>query len=318
MSNPKGNTMKNIQLANAPCSWGTIEGWGQSIGYAQMLDELVAAGYTGTELGDYGYMPTDPLALREALTSRNLTMLGAYEGVYFKDTNEHQAGLEKILRNARLLKSVADIGDPKTQPWVVLADEHSRDKPRFENAGRITPKLSLSSSDWATFARGVDTAAKAVYDETGLKSVFHHHCGGYVEAPHEIEELLARTDSRHLGLVFDTGHYLYGTGTNDGEQVLRALERFKSRLWYVHFKDCSPSVANAARLEQRNYKEAIGAGVFCELGQGSVDFAAVTKKLEQLGYTGWVCVEQDVLPGMGDPKLSATRNRQHLAKVAGL
>lgn len=308
----------NLKLSNAPCSWGTIEGWGQSIGYVQMLDELVATGYSGTELGDYGFMPTDPAQLREALTSRNLTMLGAYEGVYFKNASEHAAGLEKILRNAKLLKSVADLGDPNTQPFVVIADEHSRDAPRFENAGRITKDLSLSSSDWKTFARGVDAAAKAVFEETGLRSVFHHHCGGYVEASHEIEELFARTDSRYLGLVFDTGHFLYGSGTNDGTLVLDALKRFQERLWYIHFKDCSPSVADAARAKGYNYKEAIGAGVFCELGQGSVDFAAVTQQLEQIGYSGWVCVEQDVLPGMGEPKASAARNRQHLAKVAGL
>ncbi len=308
----------NIKLANAPCSWGTIEGWGQSIDYAKMLDELVETGYVGTELGDYGFMPTDAAALREALTSRNLTMLGAYEGVYFKDPSEHRAGIEKILRNAWLLKSVADVGDPNTQPFVVIADEHSRDAHRFENVGRITKELSFSESDWKTFAAGVNTAAKAVHDETGLRSVFHHHCSGYIEAPHEIEELLARTDSRYLGLVFDTGHYLFGSGTNDGNMVLDALEKFKERLWYVHFKDCSPSVAAEAREKKFNYKQAIGAGVFCELGHGSVDFAAVTKKLEQIGYSGWICVEQDVLPGMGEPKQSAKRNREHLAKVAGL
>ncbi len=310
--------MKKIQLANAPCSWGTIEGWGQSISYAQMLDELLATGYTGTELGDYGFMPTDPQKLGLALSSRNLTMLGAYEGVYFKDSSCHAAGTAKILRNARLLKAVAHLGDPNTQPFVVIADEHSRDAPRFENAGRIDKSLSLSKADWATFATGVNNAAKVVYDETGLRSVFHHHCGGYIEAPWEIEELLARTDSSYLGLVFDTGHFLYGSGTNDGNLVLEALETFKSRLWYVHYKDCSPSVATQAREQHWNYKQAIGQGIFCELGLGSVDFASVTKKLEVLGYEGWICVEQDVLPGMGEPKASAQRNRQHLAKVAGL
>ncbi len=310
--------MKKIQLANAPCSWGTIEGWGQSISFHQMLDELVESGYTGTELGDYGFMPTETAALREALVSRNLTMLGAYEGVYFRDSSEHAAGEAKILRNARLLKSVADIGDTNTQPFVVIADEHSRDAPRFEKAGRITRDLSLSDADWKTFARGVNNAAKAVHDETGLRCVFHHHCGGYVEAPWEIEELLARTDSQHLGLVFDTGHFLYGSGTNNPELVLSALETCKKRLWYVHYKDCSPSVASQARDEHWNYKDAIGHGVFCELGLGSVDFAAVTQKLRGLNYEGWICVEQDVLPGMGEPKISAKRNREHLAKVAGL
>ncbi len=311
---------KNIRLGNAPCSWGTIEGWGQSIAYGQMLDELVASGYTGTELGDYGYMPTNPDALRQELVSRKLSMLGAYEGVYWRDANAHAEGEGRVLRTARLLKSVSGPQNqlPVTGPFVVLADEHSRDAQRFQNAGRILPDMGLSDGDWKTFAKGVDQIAKVVFEETGLRSVFHHHCAGYVETPSEIEELLGRTDPKHVGLVFDTGHYVYGSGQADGATALDGLEKFKERLWYVHYKDCQPQVAAQAKQNNWNYKEAVGNGVFCELGKGCVDFAAVTEKLLALNYSGWITVEQDVLPGMGEPKESARRNREHLAKVAGL
>ena len=56
--------MKELLVGNAPCSWGTLEhqDQSQSIPFSQMLDELVETGYTGTELGDWGYMPTDPVA----------------------------------------------------------------------------------------------------------------------------------------------------------------------------------------------------------------------------------------------------------------
>jgi inosose dehydratase len=307
----------SIRFANAPCSWGTIEGWGQGIGYRQMLDELVETGYTGTELGDYGYMPTDPEQLRLELTSRHLTMLGAYEGVYLRDPGTHPDGERRVLRTARLLKSVADVGDG-WQPLVVLADEHSRDPLRFQNAGHVTPEMSLSDADWKVFARGAEQIARAVHDETGLKTVFHHHSAGYVEAPWEIEEFLIRTDSSVLGLVFDTGHYLYGTGSSEPSLVLEGLETFRSRLWYVHYKDLNPTVAEEARTQGLNYKEAVGKGVFCELGRGVIDFGQVTRKLEQLGYSGWVTVEQDVLPGMGEPKLSAAHNREHLRRVTGI
>ncbi|WP_018467104.1 TIM barrel protein [Calidithermus timidus] len=306
-----------IRFGNAPCSWGTIEGWGQGIGYAQMLDELVETGYRGTELGDFGYMPTEPERLRLELSSRGLTMLGAYEGVYLKDPALHAAGEERVLRTARLLKSVADVGDG-WQPFVVLADEHSRDPLRFQNAGRVRPELGLSASEWKTFAAGATRIARAVRDETGLRTVFHHHCAGYVEAPWEIEAFLEHTDSAIIGLVFDTGHYLYGTGTNEPQQVLEGLERFKSRVGYVHYKDCHPLVASEARSKSWNYKEAVGKGVFCELGQGQIDFGAVTQKLLALGYDGWITVEQDVLSGMGQPKESAKRNREYLRAVTGL
>lgn len=305
-----------IRFGNAPCSWGTIEGWGQGIGYSQMLDELVEAGYTGTELGDWGYMPTDPEQLRQELSSRGLTMLGAYEGVYLRDPRAHAEGERRVLRTARLLRSVADVGDG-WQPLVVLADEHSRDPLRFQNAGRVTPEMSLSDADWRVFARGAEQIARAVRDETGLRTVFHHHCAGYVEAPWEIEALLEHTDGAVLGMVFDTGHYLFGSGVNEPQQVLEGLERFRERLWYVHYKDCHPAVADEARRRGWNYKEAVGKGVFCELGKGQIDFGAVTRMLEKLGYDGWVTVEQDVLPGMGEPKESARRNREYLRRVAG-
>lgn len=306
-----------IRFGNAPCSWGTIEGWGQGIGYSQMLDELKASGYDGTELGDWGYMPTDPERLRHELTSRGLTMLGAYEGVYLLEPALHAAGEQRVLRTARLLKSVADVGDG-WKPFVVLADEHSRDKVRFENAGRVRPEMSLSTQQWKVFASGAERIARAVHDETGLRTVFHHHCAGYVEAPWEIEAFLEHTDGTIIGLVFDTGHYLYGTGANEPSEVLEGLERFRERIWYVHYKDCHPGIAAEAREKGWNYKEAIGRGVFCELGKGQIDFGAVTRKLTSLGYDGWITVEQDVLPGMGEPKESARRNRDYLRAVTGI
>ena len=59
--------MPRFLIGNAPCSWGTLEfegTRGEQIGFGRMLDELAETGYTGTELGDWGYMPTDPAALR--------------------------------------------------------------------------------------------------------------------------------------------------------------------------------------------------------------------------------------------------------------
>lgn len=59
----------------------------------------------------------------------------------------------------------------------------------------------------------------------------------------------------------------------------------------------------------------VGHGVFCELGQGDIDFPAVLAKLRDLNYEGWIVVEQDVLPGMGSPKESARRNRDYLRSI---
>lgn len=307
--------MALIHIGNAPCSWGSLEFdglEGKALGYRRMLDELAETGYAGTELGDWGFMPTDPVALRAELTQRGLTMLGAFVPVALKDATAHESGIATAVKVARLL---AAVGSAEYPPYLVLADNNGTAPERTRNAGRITPDLGLSHAEWKTFAAGAESVARAVRDETGLRTVFHHHCAGYVETPEEIGELLRRTDPSLLGLVFDTGHYMYGTGMNRREAVEEALKRFADRIWYVHFKDCSPRVADAARAEDWDYFQAVGQGVFCELGQGCVDFAAVTAWLRQRDYRGWICVEQDVLPGMGAPKESARRNREFLRGI---
>lgn len=306
----------SIRIANAPCSWGTIEGQGSSIPYSQMLDELVETGYEGTELGDLGYMPTDPTQLREELEKRKLTMLGAFEGIDLRRPGAVQEGRERLLQIVRLLRSVADVGDPERKPYLVLADDNGRDATRQQRAGRVTPEMGLSAESWKVYTQNANEVARLVQGETGLKTVFHHHCAGFVETPEETERLLEGTDPKIIGLVFDTGHYVYGTGQeDDGNLAVRGLEHFWERVWYVHFKDCHPDVARRARQEGWDYTTAIRHGVFCELGQGSVDFKRVLEFLRDKDYHDWITVEQDVLPGMGTPKESARRNREVLSEL---
>ena len=303
--------MKTLRVGNAPCSWGTLEfeaAKGGQIDYAQMLDELAGTGYTGTELGDWGYMPTDPCALRAELDRRGLVMLGAFVPVAFKDPSRHDAGIATALKTARLLAAVGST----PAPYLVLADANGTDPQRTRLAGRVPPEAGLSASEWKVFAAGVDKLAAAVFAETGLQTVFHHHCSGYVETPAEISRLLELTDPRHVGLVFDTGHFVYGAGHS---RVVEALETLADRVWYVHFKDCDPLAAARSRAQEWDYFTALRHGVFCELGKGSVDFPSVLRWLALRQYDGYVLVEQDVLPGMGMPKESARRNREYLRSI---
>lgn len=303
--------MPAFRIGNAPCSWGMLEfdeTQGNQIGYSRMLDELVETGYTGTELGDWGYMPTDPAVLREELRRRDLAMLGAFVQVALKDRSAHEMGAARAIQTARLLAAVAT--DP--QPYLVLADDNATNPERTLNAGRITPELGLSLEEWKTFADGAALVADAVLSETGLRTVFHHHCGGYVETAEEIAHFLDLTDPKVIGLVFDTGHYAYGAGDCD---VAAALERFRDRIWYLHLKDCHRAIAARARAQGWDYFEALRRGVFCELGSGCVDFPAVLRWMKDKGYAGFALVEQDVLPGMGAPKASALRNRQYLTSI---
>ncbi len=304
-----------IHVGNAPCSWGNLEfeGLGESkLTYSRMLDELCEAGYTGTELGDWGFMPTEPTALGNELNARNLTMTGAFVPIAFRHREAHAEGEARAVRTAQLLAAVQD---DIAAPFLVLADNDNSDPTRSQNAGRVTREMMLDDDDWRTFAEGVNRVARAVKMQTGLRCVFHPHCAGFVETPDEIATLLMLTNPAQVGLVFDTGHYAFGSGNPNGDDVMAAMDRFASRIWYVHLKDCSPAIAQRSRDEQLDYNASIGNGVFCELGQGCVPFERVAEWLKRRDYAGFVTVEQDVLPGMGTPKESAIRNRAYLRSI---
>ena len=305
--------MSGLRVANAPCSWGTIEGFGDVTPWSQMLSELADSGYQGTELGDLGYLPSEPAALQRELDARKLVMLGGFEGVPLIQKGVVAERRERILAVARLLAAVADEAKAGRAPYFILADETRGDPQRTLHAGRVTPTLALNAAQHATFVSNAMEIARLVAGETGLRTLYHHHCAAWVETPDEIARFLGATEPGLIDLVFDTGHYTYGAGVpDDGSLALAGLERFWERIPYVHLKDCSPVVAESARREGWDYSRAIGEGVFCELGTGSVDFSAVLALLRERGYRDWLTVEQDVLPGMGTPFASAQRNRAFL------
>ena len=83
----------------------------------------------------------------------------------------------------------------------------------------------------------------------------------------------------------------------------------------MHFKDCHPEIAARARAEEWDYFQAVRRGIFCELGEGTVDFPTIAATLKSGGYEGWIVVEQDVLPETGSPLESAQRNRAYLKRL---
>ena len=75
-----------VRIANAPCSWGVIEGIeGERSGYRQVIDEMQETGYAGTELGDWGFMPTNPDQLRRELEDHGLELVGSWVSVNLED-----------------------------------------------------------------------------------------------------------------------------------------------------------------------------------------------------------------------------------------
>ena len=299
-------TNAQIRVGNAPVSWGVIENVeGERGGYARVLDEMHETGFAGTELGDWGFLPTDPAVLRQELAARNLQLLASWVSVYLHDADRHAASEADAVRTARLL---AEVGG--TDNLIVLGNDPYGDPMRTQNAGRIRPEHGMTDAQWKVFTEGANRVARAVKRETGLRTVFHHHIGTWVETPEETATFLRMTDPGVLGLVFDTGHYRFGGG-----DPVEGLRRHADRVWHVHFKDHDPRVAEQSRRNKWDAIQSVEHGVFCELGRGDVDFPAIIQELKGIGYAGWIVVEQDVLPGMGTPKESAQRNRDYIRSI---
>ena len=109
---------KAIRVANAPCSWGTLEfelRCGEH-GYLEVLNEMARAGYEGTELGDWGFMPTHPAQLARELEKRNLALTGALVEVALSQAETFGDGMEQALTIARLLAASG------SSPFLVLSD----------------------------------------------------------------------------------------------------------------------------------------------------------------------------------------------------
>lgn len=292
-----------IKVANAPCSWGVIENIeGERITWETVVNEIQETGYHGTELGDWGFMPTDPVVLSKELKQRNLSMVGSWVSVQMHDETKLKENIADAVRCARLMAAVG--GDT---PIVVLGNDPFVDPVRTGNAGRITLEHGMSDQQWNNFCRGAQKIAQAVKDETGLRTALHHHVGTWVETPAETRRFLEGTDPKLVGLVFDTGHWKFAGG-----DPLQGMMEHWERVWLIHFKGYSAEIAARSRKEGWDAVRSYENGIFSELSTAAIDFDLLVDFITEKNYPGWIVVEQDVLPGMGQPRESARRNREFL------
>jgi inosose dehydratase len=299
---------ERFQFASAPDSWGVLDyrgpSWEQS--YEKMLDEMVQAGYSGSELGPYGFFPTDPKILEPQLEKRKLKLLGAFVPVKMTDPAAGKTVIERIRKVGNLLATLK-------APFLVMADDQSPERNAF--SGRVYDKgcLTLSADQWRHVGNIVADAER-VANEFALDLVFHPHVATYVETPEECERFFDATSHTNVGLCLDTGHCVYGHGDS-----VKEAEKYKSKLRFVHVKDCDVKVLEQARRNKWTFEEAIEHKVFTIIGQGNIDFPAFFATLMKNGYSGWSVVEQDVKFGATEipPAESIAASLKYLRVVVG-
>ena len=159
--------------------------------WRQYLDEVAAAGYRGTELGPFGYLPKDAGLLRDELARRDLTLIGATHVHSFSDPGSGPLLMETLGDLARLL---SDLG----AGHLVIMDESEDYPPGREGV--------LDAGGWAAMMAMIRDAQRLVEGEHGLKLSFHPHVLTAVEYEAQIDRMLEETD---VDLCFDTGHHAF-------------------------------------------------------------------------------------------------------------
>jgi inosose dehydratase len=281
-------------ISNAPCSWGVAYPTGNKVGWRQYLDEVAAAGYKGTELGPFGYLPKDAGVVGEELARRGLTVVGATHVHTFADA----ATLPKLLADLR--EEGAILTSLGARHLVVM------DEDNWYPEGR---KGELDEAGWRTLAKGVEIARKLIEDELGLKASFHPHVGTGVQFEPQIDRLLDETD---IDLCFDTGHHAFW-----GQDALTYFAKVRDRVAYVHLKNVDPAVRQRVLEGELTISHSYGAGVMCPLPDGAVDIPQVVVLMQETGFTGPVVVEQDLADNSPETPLElARRNLSFLKRAA--
>jgi inosose dehydratase len=279
----------SIHVGTAPDSWGV---WSASdprqTPWRRFLDEVAEAGYAAIELGPFGYLPTDPRAVSNELARRSLQLAG---GTIAGDLSQAD-GWEAMRQTTA---SVCDVLEHLAARFLVVldggnADRGALDEPGWERLRETVHRL------------GDYTAAR------DIAAVFHPHADSTIQFEPEIERFLASTDPALVNLCLDVGHHAYAGG-----DAVSFFRDHHVRIPYLHLKDVDPILSERARGQSWTMGQAVTEGAFVDLGLGCVDFLALNRVVEQVGYDGWGIVEQDMYPAPFDKPLPiARRNRQFL------
>jgi inosose dehydratase len=291
-----------LRIANAPTSWGIEDPEDRANpAWADVLDDVARAGYAGIELGPLGYLPDDATLLQHELDARALELVA---GFLFMPLHTREGAADAVEVARRICGLLAGVG----ASHLVLIQGFTPERERA--AGRPGAARPLSEEEWRTMVDAVHGLAR-VATEYDLLPCIHPHAGTHVEFEPEIERVIADTDPDLVALCLDTGHCAYA-----GVDPVELYRRHSGRIAYFHLKDVDRVRLRSALASALSFEQAVAARVFCPLGEGVVDFAALRTALEETRFDGWATVEQDRLPtDSGTPAAHAVASLRHLRSL---
>ena len=264
----------SIRVGYAAITWGGDD--------ARAIREIAEAGFKGIQLrasavDRFGKTPGE---LKDLLARHGLALGALSSGNIGIDPSAEAGALALHVAHATFLRDVGgqflQVIDERPKGRAIVAADYARLGTLMTALGRRTADL-------------------------GIPLVYHHHMNSLGEKPEEIDAVLAATDPKAVGVLFDVAHYQQGGG-----DPIAAIRKYRDRIRIVHLKDVRP-VDRAPGYE------------WVELGRGRVDVKGCVAALKAINFRGWAIIELDRVPDAnGSPKASAVANREYAAQQLGL
>ena len=293
--------VRRLKLGSCPDSWGVwFANDPRQTPWDRFLDELADVGYQYLELGPYGYLPTDAQRLKDEVGRRGLTVAGGtvagFGGLHKKDE------FEAILAETRRVAELTAAMGAKHVIFVPVPGY------RDDATGPYLEPAELAPDAWRTLVRATNEIGHQIHDDFGVTLQFHPHADSHVETQEQVYRFCDDTDPAYVNLCLDTGHLAYTRADS-----VAVIERYPSRIGYVHIKQMDPAIVMKAEAEDLAFGQAVAMGASCEPPQGLPDIPSVLDALNALDAELYVVVEQDMYPTDFDrPKPIAARTRTYL------
>jgi inosose dehydratase len=250
----------------------------------QAIEDVASVGFKGIQLrtsalAEFG---KKPVALKELLASRALTMVAFSSGGVRIEPEFEAEDLATHTRHARFVRDVGGL-------YLQLTD--------------VRPKRALVRADYRRLGQLMTEIGKRTAD-IGVPVAYHNHMNGIGERPEEVDWVLEAADRRYVKVLLDIAHYQQGGG-----DPAKAVRQYADRILFLHIKDVQSPLPGYTGEPMRSFR-------FVELGHGTVNLPAVFAALNEVKFKGWAVVELDAVPDKArTPKESAVLARQYLDKL---
>jgi inosose dehydratase len=284
------------KLGMSPIAWWNddLPQLSDDVSLEECLRQSRSAGFTGMEKGRR--FPETAAEMLPILKKADVTLCGGW----FSGTIVN----ESIEANKQRIQPMIDLFKAVDAPCIVYGEvgrsiQGDQSKP-------LATKPKLSDAEMKDYGKKMSAFASWV-EAQGMPLVYHHHMAAVVETEAELDAFMANST---ISLLFDAGHMAFAGG-----DVLRCIDKHHKRIRHVHTKDVRMDVINKLDRSKESFLDAVIKGAFTVPGDGSLDFAAIVKKLAGYGYEGWFVVEAEQDPKKAPPLKMAQVGHKELMRV---